>query len=160
MGKKQSITSKMSLNSITSLKTQITTSFLMIGIIPLLVFSIVSGLVLKSSMYKSELKSLRQLSSLVTENLDNWGDENLILAQDIANSPIILDGNLESIKAELKNKKGQNINIQNILYIYTIFAVAKLTSMGKSKKSAIAQHSFNTFPLSLTNEKPKMEGTI
>lgn len=46
------------------------------------------------------------------------------------------------------------------IYIYTIFAVAKLTSMGKSKKSANARHSFNTFPLSLTNEKPKMEGTI
>lgn len=50
--------------------------------------------------------------------------------------------------------------IAKTVYIYTIFAVAKLTSMGKSKKSAIAQHSFNTFPLSLTNEKPKMEGTI
>ena len=42
-------------------------------------------------------------------------------------------------------------NCENSVYIYTIFAVAKLTSMGKSKKSAIAQHSFNTFPLSLTN---------
>ena len=51
-------------------------------------------------------------------------------------------------------------NCENSVYIYTIFAVAKLTSMGKSKKSAIAQHSFNSFPLSLTNEKPKMEETI
>lgn len=51
-------------------------------------------------------------------------------------------------------------NCENSVYIYTIFAVAKLTSMGKSKKSALEQHSFNTFPLSLTNEKPKMEGTI
>lgn len=53
-----------------SLKTQMIISFLCVGIIPLIIFAIVSSIIIKSSMYNSEIMSLKQISSLVTANLD------------------------------------------------------------------------------------------
>lgn len=53
-----------------SLKTKMIIIFLCVGIIPLIIFSINSIMVIKASMYESEVMSLRQISSMVTANLD------------------------------------------------------------------------------------------
>ena len=100
-----------------SIKIQLLLSFLITGIIPLLVFAIISGIIIKSSMYKSEITSLKQISSMVTENIDKWGDDNIILAEDIAGSQIVLSNNIEGIQNELKNKQAQDTGILNIIYV-------------------------------------------
>lgn len=100
-----------------SIKIQLLLSFLITGIIPLLVFAIISGMIIKGSMYKSEITSLKQISSMVTENIDKWGDDNIILAEDIAGSQIVLSNNIEGIQNELKNKQAQDTGILNIMYV-------------------------------------------
>lgn len=102
-----------------SIKIQLLLSFFSIGIIPLLVFAIISGIIITSSMYDSEIRSLRQISSMVTENLDKWGDDNIILVEDIAASQTVLSKNFEAIRSELKNKQAQDMNILNIMYVDT-----------------------------------------
>ena len=102
-----------------SIKIQMLLSFFCIGIIPLLVFAIISGIIITSSMYDSEIRSLRQISSMVTENLDKWGDDNIILVEDIAASQTVLSKNFEAIRSELKNKQAQDMNILNIMYVDT-----------------------------------------
>lgn len=103
----------------TSLKTQMTINFLCAGIIPLLIFTLISSIIIRNSMYKSQVMSMKQISSLITSHLDAWGDDNLILVEDMANSEIIKTNNIDSIKLELKSKQGQNIHIDNIMYIDT-----------------------------------------
>lgn len=110
--------SKIGRNKI-SLKTQMIVSFLCVGIIPLVIFSIISGITIKSSMYNSEIMSLKQISSMVTANLDNWGDDNIVLVEDIASSQVIYSNNLDNIHSDLKNKQGQNTDIYNLMYIDT-----------------------------------------
>lgn len=100
-----------------SIKIQMLLSFFCIGIIPLLVFAIISGIIITSSMYDSEIRSLRQISSMVTENLDKWGDDNIILVEDIAASQTVLSKNFDAIRSELKNKQAQDMSILNIMYV-------------------------------------------
>lgn len=100
-----------------TLKAQMIVSFLCVGIIPLILFSIISIFIIKSSMYNSEIMSLKQISSMVTANLDKWGDDNIVLVEDIASSPIIFSNNIDNINADLKNKQGQHTYISNIMYI-------------------------------------------
>lgn len=105
--------------SFTSLKTQMISSFLCIGILPLIILSLISSSIIKSSMYNSEVMSLKQISSMITSHLDAWGDDNLILVEDIANSKVVKSNDVDTIKAELKNKQSQNIHIANLMYIDT-----------------------------------------
>ena len=100
-----------------SLKTQMITIFLCVGIIPLIIFAIISSIIIKSSMYHSEIMSLKQISSMVTANLDKWGEDNIVLVEDIASSQVVYSNNLDYINSDLKNKKGQNTYITNIMYI-------------------------------------------
>ena len=102
-----------------SLKTKMIIIFLCVGIIPLIIFSINSIMIIKSSMYESEVMSLRQISSMVTANLDKWGDYNLLLVEDVANSQVVKSNNIDHIKNELKNKQGQDMNIYNLMYVDT-----------------------------------------
>ena len=102
-----------------SLKTKMIIIFLCVGIIPLIIFSINSIMIIKSSMYESEVMSLRQISSMVTANLDKWGDDNLLLVEDVANSQVVKSNNIDHIKNELKNKQGQDMNIYNLMYVDT-----------------------------------------
>ena len=100
-----------------SLKTQMIASFLCVGIIPLIIFAIISSIIIKSSMYHSEIRSLKQISSMISDNLNKWGDENIVLVEDIASSQVIYSNNLDNINSDLKNKQGQNAYISNIMYI-------------------------------------------
>ena len=101
----------------TSLKTQMIISFLCVGIIPLILFSLISSIIMKSSMYNREIMSLKQISSMLTDNLDRWGDDNIVLVDDMASSQTIQSNNIENIQFELKNKQGQDTDIYNILYV-------------------------------------------
>ena len=80
-----------------SLKTQMITIFLCVGIIPLIIFAIISSIIIKSSMYHSEIMSLKQISSMVTANLDKWGEDNIVLVEDIASSQVVYSNNLDYI---------------------------------------------------------------
>ncbi|MGN0143646.1 MAG: methyl-accepting chemotaxis protein [Clostridium sp.] len=100
-----------------SLKSKLIIASLFIGIAPVLILSIISSKIIKSSMYDSEIASLRQISSMITENLDKWGDNNIILVEDIASSQILDSNDLEKISIELKNKHGQDNSIYNIMYV-------------------------------------------
>ncbi|HCW53620.1 MAG TPA: methyl-accepting chemotaxis protein [Clostridium sp.] len=100
-----------------SIKTKLLIVFLSIGIAPILIFAIISGVIIQSSMYKREVASLKQISSMVTENIDKWGDDNIILAEDIASSQIVLSNDIEGIQKELRNKQAQDTGILNIMYV-------------------------------------------
>lgn len=105
------------MNKKVSIQTQMLAVFLGIGVIPLLIFSIISGMIIRSSMYKREITSLKQISSMVTENIDKWGDRNILLAEDIATSQIVLSNNIEGIQKEIRNKQSQDTGILNIMYV-------------------------------------------
>ena len=45
-------------------------SFLTIGVIPLIILTLISSIVIKISMYNNQVSSLKQISSMVTKNLD------------------------------------------------------------------------------------------
>ena len=110
--KKEKINEKM------SIKTKLLIVFLSIGIVPILIFAIISVVIIKSSVYKREVASLKQISSMVTENIDKWGDDNIILAEDIASSQIVLSNDVEGIQRELRNKQAQDIRILNIMLTF------------------------------------------
>ena len=82
----------------------------------MILLSIISGTIIKNSMYNREIKFLSQISSMITESIDKWGDDNLILVEDIASSQVINSNYIDNIRTELKNKQGQDTNILNIMY--------------------------------------------
>lgn len=102
-----------------SLKQYLLVSFLIVGIIPLIIFTFIYSMIIKSSMYKSEISSMKQISSMATEHLDKWGEDNILLAEEIATSQIIYSNNIENIQSELKNKQAQDTSIVNIMYTDT-----------------------------------------
>lgn len=99
-----------------SIKNTIFLSLMVVGIVPSVVFASIAGGVVMSSMYKSEVSSLRQISSLITENMEKWGDENIIFVEDFASSEILVSNDIDMIQSELKNKQAQNKSIENIIY--------------------------------------------
>lgn len=102
-----------------TLKTKLLFSFLSVGILPLIIFALICGVIIKSSMYNSEILSLKQISRMITDNLDNWADDNVILVEDIATSQIVYSTDIDSIQQELRNKQGQDTGILNIMYVDT-----------------------------------------
>lgn len=123
------------------LKSKMILSFLTVGIIPLVIFATISNIITRISMYKSQISSLKQISSMVTKNLDEWGDDNILLAEDIANSQVMHGNNIESIQTELKNKQAQNSTILNIMYTDTDGNVLA-DAMGSVNKSISSKQYF------------------
>ena len=103
-----------------SLKQYLLVSFLIVGIIPLIIFISINSMIIKSSMYKSQISSMKQISSMATEHLDKWGEDNILLTEEIATSQTIYSNNIENIQSELKNKQAQDTSIVNIMYTDTI----------------------------------------
>lgn len=99
-----------------SLKFKLLSNFFMVGVIPLILFSIIVSIVVQSSIFHSQVSLLKQVSSMAAKNIDKWGDDNILLVEDISNSQVIQSGELEHIKEELKNKNEQDSNISNIMY--------------------------------------------
>lgn len=106
-------------NNEKTLKTKLLFSFLSVGILPLIIFALICGVIIKSSMYSSEILSLKQISRMITDNLDNWADDNVILVEDIATSQTVYSTDIDSIQQELRNKQGQDTGILNIMYVDT-----------------------------------------
>lgn len=123
-----------------SLKKYLLFSFLTVGIIPLIIFTFINSMIIKSSMYKSEISSMKQISSMATEHLDKWGEDNILLAEEIATSQIIYSNNLENIQSELKNKQAQDTSIVNIMYTDTVGNV--LADSYGSKNENIANEEY------------------
>lgn len=99
-----------------SLKAKLLSDFFVVGVIPLILFSIIVSIVVRSSIFHSQVSLLKQVSSMAAKNIDKWGDDNILLVEDIANSQVIQSGELEHIKDELKNKQEQDSSISNIMY--------------------------------------------
>lgn len=125
-----------------SIKKTIFVCFLGVGIIPLVVFSAIVGGVVKSSMFKSEVSSLRQISSLITENMDKWGEEYIVFVDDIATSKIVISNDIDMIQSELKNKQTQNTDIENIMYTDTSGNILA-DSLGSKNESIAGEAYFN-----------------
>jgi len=115
MGKEKYL-KKIKMKKSRSLKQYLLVSFLAVGILPLIIFASMSSMIIKSSMYESEVSSMKQISSMVTEHLDRWGEDNILLVEEIATSQTIYGNNIESINNELKNKQAQDTSIVNIMY--------------------------------------------
>ena len=99
-----------------SLKAKLLVDFFMVGVIPLILFSTIISIVVQSSIFDSQVSLLKQVSSMAAKNIDKWGDDNILLVEDVANSQVVQSGELEHIKEELKNKNEQDSNISNIMY--------------------------------------------
>ena len=108
---------KRNLRKETSLKFQMILSFLIIGIIPLIILTVSTAIVVNKSMYDSQISSLKQISSMATNNIDKWGDDQVLLVEDIASSRVLHSNDIDNIKIELKNRQSQDLDIVNIMYI-------------------------------------------
>jgi len=102
-----------------NIKYEMIFSFLTIGVVPLLLLALISSAIIQMSMYNNQVSSLKQISSMVTRNLDQWGDDNMLLVEEVATSPMIEYGTIANIQTELKNKKSQNSAITNLMYVNT-----------------------------------------
>lgn len=108
---------KQNLRKETNLKFQMILSFLLVGIIPLIILTVITAIVVNKSMYDSQISSLTQISSMATNNIDKWGDDQILLVEDIASSRVLLSNDLDNIKVELKNRQSQDLDIVNIMYV-------------------------------------------
>ena len=102
-----------------SLKNQLWIRFFVLGIIPLVIFVTIASKILNSSMYKSQVSSLKQVLNMAVKNIDDWGADNILMVNDIANCPILKYGDLESIQTEFKNRQAQLKGISNIMFVDT-----------------------------------------
>lgn len=100
-----------------SLKLVFILSYLAVGIIPLLVIGIVSGMIVKQSMYDSQVKAMNQISSTITNNIDRWGEQQIVLVEETASSQVVKSGIKENIQGELAVKVEQDSSIKNMLYV-------------------------------------------
>lgn len=125
-----------------SIKKIIYVSLLGVGIVPVVVFASIAGVVVKSSMYNSEVSSLRQISSLITDNMEKWGEENIVFVEDFATSELLINNDIDMIQSELKNKKAQNTAIENIIYT-DISGNILADSFGTKNESIAGESYFN-----------------
>ncbi|MBD7912254.1 MULTISPECIES: methyl-accepting chemotaxis protein [Clostridium] len=103
-------------NRVISLKQEFLSVFLLIGIIPLAIFTCIFFILIKNSIYTNQINSMKQISSMATENIDKWGDSNILLVEEISSSQIVASNNLKDIQTELKSKLAQDSSIKNILF--------------------------------------------
>ena len=99
-----------------SLKTVFRNSFILIGIVPLLIFSMVFIVIVESSIYNNQSNAMQQISRMATDVIDQWADENIIIVEELANSQIIVENNIDKIREELKTKIARDNSIRNIIY--------------------------------------------
>jgi methyl-accepting chemotaxis protein len=101
---------------IISLKQEFLSVFLLIGIIPLAIFTCIFFILIRNSIYTNQINSMKQISSMATENMDKWGDNNILLVEEISGSQIVVSNNLKDIQTEFKSKLAQDSSIKNILF--------------------------------------------
>lgn len=106
-----------SINKNISLKREFLSIFLIIGIIPLVIFSSIFFIVIRDSIYNSQINSMKQISNMGTENIDRWGDDNILFVEEMAGSQIMNSGNLDNIQEELKSKLAQDSSVKNIMFV-------------------------------------------
>ena len=99
-----------------SLKNKLLTDFSIVGIIPLVLFAVVISILIRTSMFNSQVNLLKQVSSMAANNIDRWGDNNILMVEEIANSQVIASGDLDNIRIQLKGKQEEDSSILNIMY--------------------------------------------
>lgn len=99
-----------------SLKAKLLSDFAIVGIIPLVLFAVVISLLVRTSMLDSKVSLLKQVSSMAAKNIDRWGDNNILIVEEIANSQVIASGDLDNIRTQLKGKQEEDSSILNIMY--------------------------------------------
>lgn len=99
-----------------SLKAKLLSDFAIVGIIPLVLFAVVISLLVRTSMFDSKVSLLKQVSSMAAKNIDRWGDNNILMVEEIANSQVIASGDLDNIRTQLKGKQEEDSSILNIMY--------------------------------------------
>lgn len=67
-------------------------------------------------MFDSKVSLLKQVSSMAAKNIDRWGDNNILIVEEIANSQVIASGDLDNIRTQLKGKQEEDTSILNIMY--------------------------------------------
>ena len=53
---------------------------------------------------------------MAANNIDRWGDNNILMVEEIANSQVIASGDLDNIRIQLKGKQEEDSSILNIMY--------------------------------------------
>lgn len=99
-----------------SLKREYLSKNLIVGIVPLIIIFIIFGGIMQSFIYSNTVASMRQISSMATASMDKWGDDNILLAEEIANSQYAIQNDIVIIGEEIKLKKGQDTSIKNIIF--------------------------------------------
>lgn len=99
-----------------SLKREYLSKNLIVGIVPLIIIFIVFGSIMQEFIYSNTINSMRQISSMATASMDKWGDSNILLVEEIANSQYAIQNDMMAIGEEIKLKKGQDTSIQNIIF--------------------------------------------
>ena len=102
-----------------SLKVIFISSYLLIGILPMMIIAGIFGGIIKQSIYRSQANAMNQISSMVTNNIDIWGDKNIVLVEEVAYSQVIKNGGIEHVEEELKLRIEQDNTIENIFYVDT-----------------------------------------
>ncbi|MDD6796522.1 MAG: methyl-accepting chemotaxis protein [Clostridiaceae bacterium] len=98
------------------LKAKLLFDFLIVGIVPLIIFAIITSIVIRFYMYNSQVSSLKQISSMATKNIDKWADDNCLIVEEIANSQVVKSGDIGEIQVELKNKQAEDSSVLNLMY--------------------------------------------
>ena len=96
-----------------SLKNKLLTDFSIVVIIPLVLFAVVISILIRTSMFNSQVNLLKQVSSMAANNIDRWGDNNILMVEEIANSQVIASGDLDNIRIQLKGKQEEDSSILN-----------------------------------------------
>ena len=102
-----------------SIKKQLLILFMLISVIPLLIFAGVYSITTVNSISNTQISFMKQLSSLITDNLDNWISDNILYVEEIAHSSDVINNDINAISSTFKSKASQDGNIINIMYANT-----------------------------------------
>jgi len=109
------MTKIMTLHKKMRLKSILLISFLVIGTIPLILFSIISLGRIRVSIQSNQINTMKQISSMATESIDRWAEERILLVEELASSIDVKNADLSMIQDEIKNKCLTDNTIYNIM---------------------------------------------
>ena len=102
-----------------SLKVIFISSYLLMGILPMLIIGGIFGGIIRQSIYRSQVNAMNQISSMATNNIDRWGDKNIVLVEEVAYSQVIKRNEQTAEGSEIlwdytKNIFNKNVQTGNI----------------------------------------------
>ena len=76
---------------------------MLISVIPLLIFAGVYSITTVNSISNTQISFMKQLSSLITDNLDNWISDNILYVEEIAHSSDVINNDINAISSTFKS---------------------------------------------------------